>query len=55
MARYEISAQYRYEGTIEADTPEEAENIFLSELNDYYRDTYSFDIEEVESEDSEYA
>lgn len=55
MAAYEIRAMYEYYGVIEADTPEEAENIFLSDLDTYYWGTYSLDIEETESEDSEYA
>lgn len=54
MARYNISAMYEY-GTdgIEADSPEEAERIFLESLNDYYQGTYSLDIEEVEDDEDE--
>lgn len=54
MAKYNISAMYEY-GTdgIEADSPEEAERIFLESLNDYYQGTYSLDIEEVEDDEDE--
>lgn len=54
MAKYDIKAMYEYwaEG-IEADSPEEAEKIFLDDLNSYYYGTYSLDIEEVDDEDDE--
>lgn len=53
MAKFQITAMYEYSGEIEADSPEEAERIFLDELNDHYVSTESFDIEEIEEEDEE--
>lgn len=47
MATYNIKAMYEYEGTVEADSQEEAEKIFLDELNDHYQGTYSYECEEV--------
>ena len=47
VATFYIKAQYEYEGAIEADTPEEAEKIFLDDLNAYYSGTYSYECEEV--------
>jgi hypothetical protein len=51
MAMFEISAMYEYGATIEADSKEEAEQIFLDDLNAYYYGTYSYDCEEVEEEE----
>jgi hypothetical protein len=53
MAKYNIKAMYEYEGEVEADTPEQAETIFLNNLNTYYVSTESFDIELVEDEEDE--
>jgi hypothetical protein len=53
MATYNIKAMYEYEGDIEADSPEEAEKLFLADLNDHYAGTYSFDIEKVEEEEDD--
>ena len=47
MAKYNIKAQYEYEGTVEADSPEEAEKVFWSELNDHYAGTYDYECEEI--------
>lgn len=47
MATYNIKAMYEYEGEIEADSPEEAEKLFLDELNSYYVSTESLDIEKL--------
>lgn len=47
MATYRIKAQYEYEGDIEADSPEEAEKLFVEELNSYYAGTYSYDCDEI--------
>ena len=51
MAKFNIKAMYEYEGEVEADSPEEAEKIFLAELNDFYMGTYSFEIEEIDDEE----
>lgn len=48
MAIYQINALYEYEAEIEADSPEEAEKMFLADLNSHYVGTDSFDIEELE-------
>ena len=53
MPSYEINAQYEYWGVVDADTPEEAEKLFLDDLNTYYAGTYSFDIDVVEDEEEE--
>lgn len=53
MPLYNIKALYEYEGEIEADTEEEAEKIFLDDLNMYYMGTYSYECEEIEDYDSE--
>lgn len=53
MAIYKITAQYDYEGVIEADSPEEAETLFLAELNDYYAGVNSYDCDEVCAECNE--
>lgn len=50
MARFFIQAQYEYSGEVEARTEEEAEQIFLDDLNSYYYGTYSYEIEELEEE-----
>lgn len=47
MATYNITAVYEYAGEIEADSPEEAEAIFLKDLNDYYSSTESLEIEKL--------
>ncbi len=47
MATYYIKAQYEYEGAVEANSPEEAEKIFLDDLNSHYAGTYSYECEEV--------
>ena len=47
MATYYIKALYEYAGSVEADTPEEAEKIFLDDLNAHYAGTDSFECEEV--------
>lgn len=47
MATYRIKAQYEYEGDVEADSPEEAEKLFLQDLNDYYSSTYDYECEEI--------
>lgn len=53
MAKFFIEAQYEYCGEIEARTAEEAEKLFLEDLNDYYMGTYSFEIEEMEEEEED--
>ena len=53
MARFIIEAMYEYRGEIEARTEEEAEAIFLEDLNDYYYGTYSLEIEELEDEEED--
>ena len=53
MATYKITAMYEYEGEIEADSPEQAEEFFLDELNSYYVSTESFDVEEIEEDEEE--
>jgi hypothetical protein len=51
MATYTITAMYEYVAeAIEADSPEEAERLFLADLNMYYVSTESLDIEEVEED-----
>ena len=54
MAKFEIRAMYEYwaEG-IEADTAEEAEKMFLDNLNDHYYGTESLSIEEMDEDDEE--
>lgn len=47
MAQYHIKAQYEYEGTVEADSPEEAEKAFWENLNDFYSSTYDYECEEI--------
>ena len=53
MAKFQITALYEYSAEIEADSPEQAEEFFLQDLNDHYSSTESFDIEEIEEEDEE--
>lgn len=53
MAKFNIVATYEYAGEVEANSAEEAEKIFLDELNDYYSSTESFEIEEIEEEEEE--
>lgn len=53
MPKYEITALYEYSTEIEADTPEEAEHLFLQDLNAYYVSTESFEIEEVEEDEDD--
>lgn len=53
MARFYIEAMYEYRGEVEARTQEEAEQIFLDDLNDFYYGTYSLDIEEVEEQEED--
>lgn len=36
MTKFHIVASYEYDGVVEADTQEEALNIFHKELNDHY-------------------
>lgn len=53
MARFFIEAMYEYRGEVEARTEEEAEAIFLEDLNDYYYGTYSISIDELEEEEED--
>lgn len=53
MAKYFIQATYAYSGEVEANSPEEAESLFLDDLNIYYDGTDSFDIEELEDDEDE--
>ena len=48
MPHFKITAMYEYEGTIQADTAEQAEKLFLADLNDYYQGTEEYECEEVE-------
>jgi hypothetical protein len=45
--KYKIVAQYEYEGVIEGTDERNAEHNFLTDLNNFYADTISFEIEEV--------
>ena len=47
MPIYHIKATYEYEGTVEADSPEDAETIFLDDLNSHYSGTEDYSIEEI--------
>lgn len=47
MATYNIKATYEYEGEVEADSPEEAEKLFLDDLNSYYMGTETYECEEL--------
>ena len=53
MAIFSIRATYEYGADIEAETAEEAESIFLDDLNTYYMGTDSFDIEEIEEDEED--
>ena len=53
MAKFYIEAMYEYRGEVEARTQEEAESIFLDELNDYYYGTYSIEIDELEEDEED--
>jgi len=53
MAKYRINAMYEYDAEVEADSPEEAEKVFLEDLNSHYVGTYSMEIDEVEEEEDE--
>jgi hypothetical protein len=53
MARFFVEAMYEYRGEVEARTVEEAESLFLDELNAYYMGTESFEIEELEEEEED--
>lgn len=53
MAIYQIEATYSYSGEVEANSPEEAESLFLDDLNMYYEGTDSFTIEELEDDEEE--
>jgi hypothetical protein len=53
MAKFQIDASYAYSGEIEADSQEEAEAIFLDNLNNYYSGTDEFEIEELDEEEEE--
>ena len=47
MAHYTIKAQYEYEGTVEADSPEEAEKEFWANLDSFYSSTYDYECVEI--------
>lgn len=53
MATYRIKAQYDYEADIEADSPEEAEKLFLADLNDHYAGTESYECENLTTGEEE--
>ena len=54
MAHYKIKATYLYEGTVEADSQDEAEKLFIDDLNSFYVCPESSEIEEIaECEDCE--
>lgn len=53
MAKFYIRALYEYRGEVEARTEEEAEQIFIDELDDYFYGTYSIDFEELEEEEED--
>lgn len=53
MAKFQIDASYSYSAEIEADTAEEAEQMFLDNLNQYYVGTEEFEIEEIEDDEDE--
>ena len=53
MAKFNITGVYEYAGEVEADTAEEALNIFYNNLNDYYVSTESEEVDEVEDEEEE--
>ena len=43
MAHFYIKAVYRYEGMVEADTPDDAEKVFWKEMNDHYASTEDYE------------
>lgn len=47
MATYKIKAMYEYEGEVEANSADEAETLFLKDLNDHYQSTYDFECVEL--------
>jgi hypothetical protein len=47
MARYKITAQYNYEGIVEAPTQERAERLFENDLNSHYESPESFEVTEL--------
>jgi hypothetical protein len=47
VAHYTIKAQYEYEGTVEADNPEDAEKEFWANLDSFYSSTYDYECVEV--------
>jgi len=51
MPKYFIEATYSYSAEIEANSREEAESLFLDDLNVYYAGTDSLTIEEVEEDE----
>lgn len=51
MAIYKVNALYEYEAEIEASSEQEAEAMFLADLNSYYVGTDSFDVEELEEDE----
>jgi hypothetical protein len=53
MAKFYIEATYSYSGEVEANTREEAESLFLDDLNMYYEGTDSISIEEIDEDDEE--
>lgn len=53
MAKFLIEAMYEYCGEVEADTPEEAEKLFLDDLDLHYQGTYSYTCDELEEDESE--
>ena len=50
---FRINAMYEYEAEIVADNEQEAERIFLQDLNSHYVGTYSMEIDEIEDEEDE--
>lgn len=48
MPTYKITAVYKYDGEVEAPTPERAEQLFLAEINMHYDDTLEFECVELE-------
>jgi hypothetical protein len=53
MAKFYIQATYAYSGEIDADTAEQAEQIFLEDLDLYYDGTDSYECEEIEEDDED--
>jgi len=48
MAHYKVKATYLYEGMVEADSQDEAEKLFVDDLNSHYVCAESLDIEQIE-------